>query len=1189
MIKYNYEVSVNENRAKLNKDIFLFRGNRNIHYYFSIKGARFTFSKENEDLLESSNAIYAAVTVVKPNGVEVANAIAPVEDGLIHLKVTEDLIDEEVEVGDFDLVFDLFDDNEGAVTIPKIKGQFHVQERPCTTSIGTLSGNVNVVNQAVVDLAIATQENEQLIVVDDDGKYVKTTWVKGDKISIERLNKIEEGIEKNSTQYKDITNYSLEKKDDGKLYLKKGNEYVGSGIEFPTDVDLSKVTMNMSGQTLKLLNNGSQIATVEIPTNTVTNEQLSTAIQAKINDGSLGALTIEDFSITENKLAYSIDKNKRYLTDIYASTYSNIENNGTINLNANSKKSIAFKDYYNMDNILSDNADLAEKGQLYVQLEVNSPCSYMIFYKNNSTGEYNYVNANMNSTSLRLVVLPGFSFALSVYDERMEVPISELKTTLTCYVSYYPTTDIEKIDGECIKINPVNIIDTVIFGDNKIINNYLIPIDKGINTYYIKFKNSSSIITGKALDQSNVCGLTLYGEYLKPLGNISGNQYGSNNYMEYYMYNYNNEYNGDAVVRIILKDSALSTLKYIVFSKTALTINENVTVEVFANKLHDSIYQEKVKKYGLELNGDMQRKIKNYNTKYKNYKGMYERLEDGRPISFNMDGYSYPFNRGGSEKTTYYQGEKGDFYIYTDDDVKLLDNSQATKGCIVYFNGTYLKAEPNPFWIDGNEIFDEHYDVFIAGGGSGAIGTAFALKDLGYKVCMVEKLDSLGGTHANTGIISAIPSPVGSWYKEILSASIANKGITVANNYVTADNLDTMFKAGQVSLDANQVGKQTTINPYWYRDYLLDAFAGKIDVKLNTEVIDNKEINGKIIYATVRNTKTGIIKNIYADYFVDCTADCYLLRANKELGKDYYIGSDNKTLYNESAYSDGYVEDKYGINSYEVDYYQGNPVYNMLACDSRTTRFEDGSKYDDINGVDSRINGKYSIFGSYKHYEAKAVHQCLTIVSPDYYSALPQNWLIDYGYDYTYKHAEKYAKAHYKKCSISSSNSNSSFRGITPLLAIREGYRMKCDRMLKQSDIETRVTADNLISEHYVALSTWYADSHVPTNKTATFNASAVQNSWLNGVPYECLIPSCYKNALVACRGFGASHIGASAVRLVRTMMSLGYASGKAIQLCLENKLNDVRNVDIAQLQTNIGISDLLTEVNARITELSTS
>lgn len=164
---------------------------------------------------------------------------------------------------------------------------------------------------------------------------------------------------------------------------------------------------------------------------------------------------------------------------------------------------------------------------------------------------------------------------------------------------------------------------------------------------------------------------------------------------------------------------------------------------------------------------------------------------------------------------------------------------------------------------------------------------------------------------------------------------------------------------------------------------------------------------------------------------------------------------------------------------------------------------------------------------------------------------------------------------------------STSFRGKTDLLAIREGYRMKCDRMLKQTDIETKVTSENLVTEHYIALSTWYADSHVPTGVTATFNASSVQNSWLNGIPYECLIPSCYKNALVACRGFGASHIAASAVRLVRTMMSLGYASGKAIQLCLENKLDDVRDVDITQLQTNIGISDLLTEVNERITELS--
>ena len=303
MIKYNYEISVNDNKARLNKDIFLFRGNRNIHYYFSIKGARFTFSKTNEDLIESSNAIYAAVTVIKPNGVEVANAIAPVEDGVIHLKVTEDLIDEEVEVGDFDLVFDLFDDSEGAVTIPKIQGQFHVQERPCTTSIGTLSGNANIVNQAVVDLATATQENEQLVVVDDNGKYVKTVWKTGDKISVERLNKIEEGLEDVSSQYKDIANLSLTKHTDGKVYIKKQDgTLIGDGIEIGgSDVDLSKITMSMSGQTLKLLNDGKQVATVEIPTAVVTDEQLTSIIQSKIDDGSLSTLSIEDGSIELKK------------------------------------------------------------------------------------------------------------------------------------------------------------------------------------------------------------------------------------------------------------------------------------------------------------------------------------------------------------------------------------------------------------------------------------------------------------------------------------------------------------------------------------------------------------------------------------------------------------------------------------------------------------------------------------------------------------------------------------------------------------------------------------------------------------------------------------------------------------------------------------------------------------------------
>ena len=210
MIKYDYEITVNGNQAKLKKDKYLFRGNKNVHYYFAVKNASFNF-KGSTDLIEKTNAINAAVTVIKPNNVEVASAIAKVENGKIHLKVTEDLIDEEVEVGDFDLVFDLFDDTDGAVTIPKVIGQFHVLERPCTTPISELvaTNTTNEVDQALTDYAIVTYA-EPVASTNADGTFAKKTWVPKEKITTAELNRMEEGISDVSSQCKDIANEKID-------------------------------------------------------------------------------------------------------------------------------------------------------------------------------------------------------------------------------------------------------------------------------------------------------------------------------------------------------------------------------------------------------------------------------------------------------------------------------------------------------------------------------------------------------------------------------------------------------------------------------------------------------------------------------------------------------------------------------------------------------------------------------------------------------------------------------------------------------------------------------------------------------------------------------------------------------------------------------------------------------------------
>ena len=120
-----------------------------------------------------------------------------------------------------------------------------------------------------------------------------------------------------SSQFKDIANYSLVKHTDGKVYIKKQDgTLLGNGIEIGgSDVDLSKISMSMSGQTLKLMNNGTQIATVEIPTATVTDEQLTSIIQSKIDDGTLSALSIEDGSIGINKTTL-VDKLYKNIYDL---------------------------------------------------------------------------------------------------------------------------------------------------------------------------------------------------------------------------------------------------------------------------------------------------------------------------------------------------------------------------------------------------------------------------------------------------------------------------------------------------------------------------------------------------------------------------------------------------------------------------------------------------------------------------------------------------------------------------------------------------------------------------------------------------------------------------------------------------------------------------------------------------------
>lgn len=176
-------------------------------------------------------------------------------------------------------------------------------------------------------------------------------------------------IERLSTQFKDIANLSLVKHTDGKVYIKKQDgTLIGDGIEVGSDVDLSKITMSMSGQTLKLMNDGTQIATVEIPTAVVTDEQITNIIQSKIDDGTLSALTIEDGTVGKSKIKLEDDNTDWNLLKIADAQYEkNINQYGNVGGKA--------------------------KSVVWAKIPITAGKKYMYKYTVNSNRDYQFVSS----------------------------------------------------------------------------------------------------------------------------------------------------------------------------------------------------------------------------------------------------------------------------------------------------------------------------------------------------------------------------------------------------------------------------------------------------------------------------------------------------------------------------------------------------------------------------------------------------------------------------------------------------------------------------------------------------------------------------------------------------------------------------------------------------------------------------
>ena len=215
MIKRDSTITVNNNVATLDNDIYLYKYDKNIQITFTIVNSKYMYDNDStNNLVANAQASYAQVKFKKDddatNTIEIEFDIQATKKGAVILTISEELTDEDTEIGDYSIQIRLLDSKKEAVlTLPPIKSCIHIQQ-PLFEKLGAS----NLTDDAIVDQALTTYA-APLKAVEDDGTFAKKTWVAKEKITTAELNRMEDGIGYNNTQLKDIksTQIVLEKDD----------------------------------------------------------------------------------------------------------------------------------------------------------------------------------------------------------------------------------------------------------------------------------------------------------------------------------------------------------------------------------------------------------------------------------------------------------------------------------------------------------------------------------------------------------------------------------------------------------------------------------------------------------------------------------------------------------------------------------------------------------------------------------------------------------------------------------------------------------------------------------------------------------------------------------------------------------------------------------------------------------------
>ena len=276
MISKECKITVSGNTASIDSEIYLYKNDMNIKYLFNIVNGDYAYTKDSnlDNIINANKASYAQIKFKKED-IEIDFDVQETSNGKVILLIKKELIDEDTELGDYTIQIRLFDESKTSViTLPPVNNCIHIM-RPIFEKV---DGSTNVVDEAAVDEAIVTY-SEPMEAIASDGTFAKKTWVAKEKITTAELNRMEEGIAYNNSQYKDISNnFKLVAGDNNTIKLMFGAK------------ELSSVTINggtveppspPSSNTYSITNNLSNATNSNTATSITENASYSATITAR--------------------------------------------------------------------------------------------------------------------------------------------------------------------------------------------------------------------------------------------------------------------------------------------------------------------------------------------------------------------------------------------------------------------------------------------------------------------------------------------------------------------------------------------------------------------------------------------------------------------------------------------------------------------------------------------------------------------------------------------------------------------------------------------------------------------------------------------------------------------------------------------------------------------------------------------